>query len=632
MGKIMFFATSDQIQNTVTQFIGTLKDSDNIKIVRADLDNAVLIARGLNPGEIDVIIARGNTATALSSARLPFPIIPILLGTEEIAEAFQAAKDLTGREKPLIGVSGFEQSISNLRALLNLSGIEIRFYPIKTVEDIRICTESAKRDKVDVVISGTLCTRACREAGIPAVEMCTTLDSIRISYNQALEFQKSTIRQKAISEEASLLSRYSPEVLMSIDHNGDIISVNEGAKGFLRSPDTAIKGMSLFSHQAFRDLTLERIDTLAEDGGIVIIEYGRDSYAMSASAATLSNGLDGYILRLESVRHIQENELAIRRCLTSRLHGPSYISLDKLAQSAIVPRGSADSLRSLAPTSLPLLFASEGGCGEALIARAVHDESPRQDMPFITLDCEELCYNSDQRQNTLLGEVFQAAHRGTLFLQNLEKLPMRSQLTLISIIRNRVVAYDNSSYISIDVRIIASCSRKIYNSVHSNNFKMELYSMLSQNCISLLPLRDHLEDISTIFSLIFSLHSDGKPPEMDDDCSKLLRSCDWPGNLYQMSAFCNEAHILCPDGRISSQFLRRRLRTADHLEHLPTKRVSAPPQEDSSESVIIKNQLISADRLSALLERNRGNKTRTAQDLGISRTSLWKCLRDLGIE
>ena len=199
MGKIVFMATSNYLMDTMNRFVSTLPSSENIHIISAGLNNAVYVARGLLPQEVDAVVVRGNTATVLSEANLPFPVIPILVGIPEIAEAFQQAKELSQKEKPLIGVSGFEQSINNIKALLALSGVEIRFYHIGSMTDIEKCVSAAIQDRVDVMISGQLCAGLSREKGLPAVEMKASIASIQQAYNQAVDFQKSAMKQRALS-------------------------------------------------------------------------------------------------------------------------------------------------------------------------------------------------------------------------------------------------------------------------------------------------------------------------------------------------------------------------------------------------------------------------------------------------
>ncbi|MGE4353574.1 MAG: PrpR N-terminal domain-containing protein, partial [Oscillospiraceae bacterium] len=633
MGKIVFFNTSDNIQEVVAKFFDTLKERDSVKMVRAGLDNAVYIARGLNPRDIDVIVARGNTAIALSKARLPFPVIPILVGTKEIAEAFQEALKLTGKDKPLIGVSGFEQSISNIKALLNLSGIEIRFYPIESMEDICTCAINALRDKVDVMISGTLCTRECLAQGVPAVEMKTSMDSVRLAYNQALEFQKSAMRQRAFSEQAYMLSCYTREILIAIDENGDMIGGNEQAALFLNLPATAMKGIPLFSRYPFDAISTEQISSLALNRSSAIVTHNHKRYALSVTSTSLLNGKESHILRLQSVSSIQRNEQAVRRALSAPSPVPMF-SLEELKKNGLFTDETITRILTRVPLSSPLLLSAEPGCGAELLARGIHAAGQRRDMPFADYDCDELaCDMNSEELESRAADLFESAHGGTLFLSEVDKLSLRAQLILLSILRSgRISGRPGTAPLPVDVRVIASCSPSIYSRVSAGEFKAELYYLLSQNTVLLPPLCAHKEDTPKIFLFFLSL-SFGKPlssSPITREASDILKAYPWHGNLIQLYSFCRSVTELSTPPQLTAAFLRRRLCQFFVLENgsLLSAQSESAASEDNSPYIVVKNTMISREKLLTVMSKNGGSKSKTAESLGISRTSLWKALKE----
>ena len=637
MGKIMFFNTSDNIQKVVAEFIETLKDQSGVKAIRADLDNAVHIARGLNTREVDAIVARGNTALALSNARLPFPVIPILVGTEEIADAFHDALELTGKSKPLIGVSGFEQSISNIKALLSLSGIEIRFYPIECSEDIRTCALNAMRDKVDVMISGTLCTCACQAQGVPAVEMKTSMDSIRLAYNQALEFQKSSMRQRALSEQESMLSRYTPEILIAINGEGHIISGNEQAGLFLNIPPATMKGVSLISRYTFESLGMDGIIRLALDGSIAIINHNRKDYALSVTSAPLQNGKESYVLRIQSVASIQRSERAVRRALAGQ-SSISVYSPKELELHGLFTRETMERIRPYFPLSSPLLLSAEPGCGAEIMARSIHAAVARHGMPFVSCDCEEFASDGEPaRLEARMHELFKSAHNGTLFMDGIDLLPKRAQLVVLSIAQhNQIPGHAGSAPLPVNVRLITSCKPTIYSHALSGEFKAELFYLLAQNSVPLPPIREHAEDISKIFSFFISQSSgeNGAALSISLKAEDELKSYPWYGNLHQLQAFCRNTAELGFPTQLSEAFLRRRLRQWHYFEesNCQSTRLEVPSTSEDSQYVIVKNTIVSREKLLSILSKNKGSKSKAAEELGISRTSLWKCLKELEIQ
>ena len=561
MGKIVFMSTSDDSMNSMQQFVAQLKDPGSVRILRAALDNAVYIARGLDPREVDAVVVRGNTASALSRARLPFPVIPLTVGTEEIAQAFDAARRLVGKEKPVIGVSGFEQSISDIKALLSLSGIEIRFYHIESIEDIYTCAENALQDGIDVMISGKLCTAECLRRGLPAVEMGTTLDSIRLAYEQAREFQKSALRQRVLSEQESLLSHNAPEALIAVTPSGEIVSANRRAGIFFNRPPENLRGSALSDLSGLESLEMEAAARMARDGSTAVISHGREKYALTAESVSLSRGKNGYVLRFQAVSDIRRMELAVRRALSPE--APPCPKLNELPALGLFTGDTLAAAQKAARSYAPLLLISEPGCGAELLSRSIHLTGPRSNMPFTPCDCRALSGD--------IGEVFDRARSGTLFLGH----------------------------------------------------------ALTADVICLPPLREHTEDLEAIFNAMLSACSPGRRFTLPEGCGRELRASRWYGNLIQLFALARSA--AASGDEITPQLLRQKLARMASLECSGTGKDNAGGTADEPQ-VTVKNSVLSKSRLESVLRRNGGSRSLTASELGLSRTSLYKCMRELGIE
>ena len=609
MGKIVFMSTSDDSMNSMQQFVAQLKDPGSVRILRAALDNAVYIARGLDPREVDAVVVRGNTASALSRARLPFPVIPLTVGTEEIAQAFDAARRLVGKEKPVIGVSGFEQSISDIKALLSLSGIEIRFYHIESIEDIYICAEKALQDGIDIMISGRLCTAECLRRGLPAVEMGTTLDSIRLAYEQAREFQKSALRQRVLSEQESLLSHNAPEALIAVTPSGEIVSANRRAGIFFNRPPENLRGSALSDLSGLESLEMEAAARMARDGSTAVISHGREKYALTAESVSLPRGKNGYVLRFQAVSDIRRMELAVRRALSPE--APPCPKLNELPALGLFTGDTLAAAQKAARSYAPLLLISEPGCGAELLSRSIHLTGPRSNMPFTPCDCRALSGD--------IGEVFDRSRSGTLFLGCISSLDAASQL-------------EAASYLSragSDVRVIASLQDDPYSEMRAGKLCPELGHALTADVICLPPLREHPEDLEAIFNAMLSACSPGRRFTLPEGCGRELRASRWYGNLIQLFALARSA--AASGDEITPQLLRQKLARMASLECSGTGKDNAGGTADEPQ-VTVKNSVLSKSRLESVLRRNGGSRSLTASELGLSRTSLYKCMRELGIE
>lgn len=608
MGKIVFFATSENMHDVMTEFIATLEDSSGTSVVTAHLDNAIYIARGLNPKEVDAIIVRGNTASILAKSQLPFPVIPIVVGNQEIAEAFQEAKKLSAKTTPLIGLSGFEQSVSNIKALLSLSGVEIQFYHIGGISDVEKSVNAAIRDNVDVMISGKVCTELCRAKGLPAVEMKAGLPSIQLAYSQALEFQKTTIHQKSLADEELVLARHSNEALIAIDEYGFLLTASTKASEFLNIPYDMVQGYSITQFRALDRLGMEGIRALAEQRSVAVAKVNNREYAISAQNADLARKKNCFVLTVVSVTELQRNERAVRRALKLGDTSPG-MSLNDLHSTGLYPRAVLKTAKVYADSTHPALLISEAGCGRGYLVSCIHKSGARDKNELVSFDCRRFVHMSLTEAEKQLYELFLRAHNGTLHLKYINETPPIIQELMFALILEPVVKpSENIKPIPVDVSLIASADS-------SQNLSPKLKFMFAGYTTVLPPLREHINDLHQIS--IFFMAMSGIVRVLHEDVLAEMQRYSWRGNLNGLYSF------LCRWGE------------QKHMSHSQIKRLlhqcnvddSEPETHQEAPSALVNKQVLKADRIRNALDKHSGNKTLAAQELGISRTTLWKILR-----
>ena len=174
MGKIVMLAPGEHIREYAEKLKTTLEDPSSFEIQVVHMEQAVAAARKLNPGETDVVIARGDTARLLKNSQLPFPVIDIGITEESIAKSIILAKEQTDMEDPLIALIGMESLVERLKAFFSILRSRITFYACSDQESIHKATQDAKAAGVDVVIGGALVCRVAEEYGIKTVLITTT--------------------------------------------------------------------------------------------------------------------------------------------------------------------------------------------------------------------------------------------------------------------------------------------------------------------------------------------------------------------------------------------------------------------------------------------------------------------------
>jgi len=302
--------------------------------------------------------------------------------------------------------------------------------------------------------------------------------------------------------------------------------------------------------------------------------------------------------------------------------------MNLVAESAAMQRV-RELIEKVAITDANVLVLGESGTGKDLVARLIHEGSPRKIKPFVTIDCASLpedlleseLFGYEKGAFTGAGDVkpgrFEAANQGTLVLDEIASLSQSSQAKLLRVIEERSFErLGGKQSIKIDVRIVALTNVDLKAAVRSNTFRADLYYRLNVVTIELPRLVDRIDDLSrlaTIFASHFSARSGRSAPSVTTEALSLLSDYDFPGNvrelrnIIELSVLSTEGDQICP-------------------EHLPPYLRSAGRLMRSRKQKMTLAEL-EAVYISEVLEFTRGNKTRAADILGISRKNLYEKIR-----
>lgn len=278
-------------------------------------------------------------------------------------------------------------------------------------------------------------------------------------------------------------------------------------------------------------------------------------------------------------------------------------------------------LPKMAVSELPVLVSGESGCGKELISRALHDFSGRFEQPFVSINCSAL--SESLAESELFGHVkgsftgalsdrkgaFEAARGGTLFLDEIGDLPLSMQPKILRALENneiRPVGSDQT--VRIDVRIIAATHKNIHQQIRQGLFRSDLYYRLSVLTIAPPSLRDRMED----FDSILYGFARGFRVRYSHEAISRMKKHTWPGNIRELKNFVAKTSVIFADEYIQPQHVEQLLglKPLKLLERVHTKEQSSVLKEIEKELIV--------QRLTA----NSGNQRKTAQDLGIPKSTL----------
>ena len=298
-------------------------------------------------------------------------------------------------------------------------------------------------------------------------------------------------------------------------------------------------------------------------------------------------------------------------------------------------------VQQVAPTKASVLITGESGTGKEVLARAIHQLSPRVNEPFVALNCAALPESLIESElfghekGSFTGALerragcFELAHRGTLLLDEIGEMPVSTQSKLLRVLEDgRVRRLGAKSEIDVDVRIVAATNRKLEESIAKGGFREDLFYRLNVFRLELAPLRERMDDLPLLAeTLIHQLNSKHgvKVSGIEESAMLALKRRTWPGNIRELRNVLERAVILAGEGLI-------------RLSHLPaapgTDAVAAPSNDP--EAIVIRVGTTVDDGEKALifktLDHTKQNKTRAAEILGISLKTLHNKLKQYGAD
>jgi two-component system nitrogen regulation response regulator NtrX len=371
---------------------------------------------------------------------------------------------------------------------------------------------------------------------------------------------------------------------------------------------------------------------------VVVVISGHGSIEAAVKATKL--GAFDFLekpLSIQKVTVVVKNGLEHRSLSieNSRLKGDSG-SRWRIIGESVPMKALRQQLTLMAGTNGRVLIYGESGTGKELVAHALHQLSPRAAEPFVEVNCaaipEELIeselfgHNKGSfagAQEAKIGK-FQKADAGTLFLDEVGDMSLRTQSKVLRVIEEqRFEPVGASESVQVDVRVVASTNKNLDEEIEHGNFREDLFYRLNVIPFNVPPLRDRREDIPLLaehFLREFTTAYGRKPKELTPEAFKVLAEYHWPGNVRELKNLIERIVILNPQVRVDAR----------HIPLNPSKR---PPDRSLDRFGSLQEVREAAEREYILkkLEETNGNVTRTAELLGLERSNLYRKMKALGI-
>lgn len=357
---------------------------------------------------------------------------------------------------------------------------------------------------------------------------------------------------------------------------------------------------------------------------VYVIDADGDRIPISISTAVLKDKSGNIIGGVETFRDLSAIE-ELRRELEKRYSSYDIVSKsDKMLQLFNI-------LPSIAQSDSTVLIEGESGTGKELVARALHNLSHRKDGPIVAVNCGAL--PDTLLESELFGYKagaftdarkdkpgrFAMAETGTIFLDEITDISPALQVRLLRVIQERTYEpLGATESVQADVRIVTATNKDLEKLVKTGKFREDLYYRINVVRIKLPPLRERKEDIPMLVDHFIHRFSNLKKKlilDISPDALAVLVSYDYPGNIRELENIIEHAFVLCQG-------------TVINIDNLPE---NVRPKETKPLAKLTSLDDLEAVYISEALRKNNWNRKKTAEELGIHKTTLWRKMKKLGI-
>ena len=607
----------------------------NIRVEVADLESAVSLAKRLSEQDDYLFISRRGTRDLLrKSLKIQVVNIP-----GEASDYIPAIQQLRG-EQGLIAFFSFEEDISNeLRTICYLLHLKMKHYCFSDSLSCQAAVQQAVADGAAWGLGGVVSERFAKHCDLAYLRVESSDASILHALDTAQQLyitQQENARQheqlQIQLERYQNILDYTHDAIIAIDEKGRISTTTQIAEQMLQPAQPPFVGRPVEEVLPNTHMTNVLHTGEAEIGQMMNIH----GTLVSTNRVPIRVGgqVKGVVATFQDIKTLQTAERNIRIKLHEKGLVAKYRFSDILGRSPAI-RDAKRLSENFADAQFTVMLYGETGTGKEMFAQSIHNASPRRDGPFVAINCTAL--NRNLLESELFGYadssftgarrggkagLFETAHGGTVFLDEIGELPLEFQAPLLRVLQEKEVRrVGDDTVIPVDIRIIGATNRNLLQLVEEGKFRRDLYYRLNVLSVLVPPLRergdDYLEIARCIYERVLPQHTEEEETvflRVLDRC----RSYAWPGNVRELTNLVERVSLLLHRGSREEEVVQ--LLNVQWQETPP----AAPLVPGSAPA------LLDREAVQEALRRNGGNLSRTAKTLGVSRSTLYRRLHSGG--
>lgn len=635
-----------------------LKEKEyHVKILKViETESAVYEARkAISDEGINIIVARGKQ---LSDIRryTNVAVSEIQMTAQEMGLLVNKAKAAVGKANPKIAVFYWENMLCDTTYFDILYGIRLTRYQFRDEEDWRNIFIRACVDRPDIIIGGKSAREAADRQGIPSLAYLSTGESIRIAMDNAESLYAMAEAEQRNYAQFSTILDSSFNGIMKVTNSGKVLVMNRVMEQITGVAEKNAVGMQV--GKLFRELDSELLSRVIHGGMenyTTFLNNGSSKLVMVIEPIMVEGKPEGAILscnRLKRLEIDEENRLNEQYLRGYVAHG----TFDDIEQKLTGLKETIQLAKLYAQSSSPVLIEGYAGLEQDAICQGIHNYSLRKDGPFIAINLAGM--SEGQQMKTLFGSedreeagsekgAIWQADKGTLVIQSIDKMTLPVQYHFSKMLRSKRILHNSIENVKIvDIRIIACTSKDIDTCRRLNRMRSDLYYSINALKIRIPPLCERPWDTAYLLDSYMKKYMDQyyRYHAMTAGARKTLLEYRWPGNSIQLKSFCERLILTVGRRTITEEYVEELLEELYEHTQEPDFYIQhglTPPDSDEEDAKSGEGRRVDKDSggrdafrevILETLKLCHGNRTLTAKKLGISTTTLWRKMKNYGIE
>lgn len=603
---------------------------DNVDVLLGDMNRGLELAEKAIKEGAKIIVSRGGTYKLIKGS-FNIPVVEIGITSFDLLRVFKNVKGYKGK----IGAIGYGNVIRGCEIIGDILDLDLVKIEVDWDENVKEIVNPYIEKGIKIFIGDTIANRLKEIPNIKSYVIKSGEESVLAAINEARRALELMQAEKERAEQLKTITDFVHDGIISIDEKERIVLINNTAKALFNLDD------SIIGDRVQDVVPNTRLHEVLRTGQAQIGELqdiGKAKITTNRIPIVVDGKIKGVVATFNDVTELQRLERNIRIKLSKKGFLAKY-SFDDIIYSSDLMERTIKRAKMYSPFDSPILIMGRTGVGKELFAQSIHNYSDRSSRPFVAINCAAL--PPSLIESELFGYVegaftganrkgkaglFELAHSGTIFLDEISELPLKLQGRLLRVLQEKeVMRIGDDKVIPIDVRIICATNRDLMKLVKEGKFREDLYYRINILSLRIPSLNERKEDIETLAKFFLKKYAEKynkRIEEIDEDLLAYLRQYDYRGNVRELEGIIERAVVLATGRKLGLSNIK--------LSHRNTPVEGDKAREDK---IFLVHEDLSLEELNKsyirhVLEQNNGSVSETARVLGISRSTIWRKLKD----